>query len=174
MKSHYIIALFAVCCLSGCASLNPYSISQNDKAYVLSYKPALGGARTSIRFEGADYLKSREDQRAAKELREPNYAMIPAVGIIFIRINDGTLNGANPKNSLYILSDNTGKEIYRSYGKDIIPSYDVSAYNGQASALWSAIDSFTVDDSAIEFPLTLRIVRFGSETVDITIAKSSR
>jgi hypothetical protein len=164
----YAGMLFVIFGLFGCVSIN-----QADKNYALSYKPALGSARTSVSFEGAEYLKAREDQKAEKELRKPDYSGIPAVGIIHIRINDGFLEGANPKNSTYILMDNTGREIYRSRGKDKIPDYEVSSFGGNASTLWSSYDSFTVDDSAVEFPLTLRVVRFGNETVDITITKSA-
>jgi hypothetical protein len=157
----------------GCAVLNPNTLQQTDKAYALSYDPLLGGFRTSARFEGTEYLKEREDQMAAKELRAPNYAGIPAVGIITVRINDGFLEGANPKNALYILVDNSGKEIYRANGQNRIPSYDVSSYNGQTSTVWSAFDSFPVEDITAEFPLTLRVVRIEGETVDIKISKSS-
>jgi hypothetical protein len=171
-KIFYCLVVFSALQIVSCASLDIYSIQQADEAYVLSYKPALGSARTSISFEGSEYLKAQEKIRAVKELRKPDYAGIPAVGIIVIKLNDGNIDGANPQNSLYILIDNTGKEIYRANGKDKIPDPDVSSYGGRVSTRWSAVDSFPVNDSSIEFPLALRVVRLGDEIVDITISES--
>jgi hypothetical protein len=164
-----VAVLIVVVGIFSCASLNLYSIQQADESYTLSYKPALGGARTSITFNGVQYLKAKENKSAEKELRNPDYQGIPTVGLIIICLNDGSIEGANPKNSLFILHDRTGKEIHRANGSDEIPDYDVSSYNGNVSTLWTAYDSIALDDTSIVFPLTLRVIRFGNETVDITI-----
>ncbi len=177
MKKKIILAVIVtqliICSLmTSCLSLAG-GLIQTDKMYRVTYSPPLQSVRTSIRFDGAEYLRDAEKIKAEKELREPDYSVVPTVGRIFLLLKDGNIDGANPKNSLYILKDNTGREIYRANGKDIIPDYKVSSFNGQVRTIWTAIDFFLIYDDTVEFPLFLRVVRFGDETIDITIAEKT-
>jgi hypothetical protein len=149
-------------------------IAQHDTTYTITNKEASDVWWTSANFNGIEYLKAQEDQRAEKELRAPSYAGFPAVGYMTIKLQDISLEGANPKNSLYILVDNTGREIYRANGQNTIPDYTVSQSSYSTSTIWTAIDIIRLDDTAAEFPLTLRVVRLGREPVDITISKSGQ
>ena len=170
-RAFVVIAALTALVLSGCASLLG-GTPQSDKSYRLSYTPAIQN-RATISFDGREYLKAQEDKRAAKELRAPNYAGLPGLAVVVVSLADGNIDGANPKNSAYILQDNTGKELYRANGKSVVPSPDTSAYMGNVSTVWTAYDSFRIDDTDVEFPLKMRIVRFGNETVDIIISKAT-
>lgn len=152
------------------------TVPQTDKGYKITYSSSMGSVRTSVAFSGYEELKVSEDKRAKAELRSPNYSHIPAVGLILISLVSGDIDDANPKNSLYILRDATGRELYRGNGANVVPEYDVSVYSGKASTTWSAMDSLAVDDTSVVFPLTLRVARQLStwnEVQDATISKAA-
>jgi hypothetical protein len=149
--------------ITGCAS------TQSDKSYTVSFTPSVEKYAHPVRFEGYDYLVAEEDKVAERELREPDYSLIPAVGYIIFRTGGGTLETAKPSRWLFIITDDTGKEFYRSYGTDIgTPNYTVTQYGTN----WYDIEIIRIEDETIQFPIKLHVVGPGDwQVFDIVIAK---
>ena len=148
--------------LVGCA-LAPAYIPQRDRNYAVTRSPAMG--RVGAAFHGHEHLRELEKERAIRELREPRFTGISTVGRIDIRIVGGSLAETRPSNILFILVDNSGREIVRRRGNErTIPNHNGS--------FWVANESISINDDTIEFPLSLRTIRSGNEIVDITINRN--
>jgi hypothetical protein len=153
-----------VSCTSFMASI--VGLPQRDKGYKISTSTP-GENRAMAAFRGREYLTNEENKRSQTELRDPNYEGLPSIGYVDIMVRGRTIDTGNPKYWYYILTDNNGKELFRENGRDVIPKPETSQYG----TMWEAIDIIRVDDSATEFPLTLRIVnQIQNISIDFTIA----
>ncbi|MDR2658708.1 MAG: hypothetical protein LBC27_01795 [Spirochaetaceae bacterium] len=159
----FITALFLISCVT---------TKQEDPAFKVTYKNSLYSYSNPLTFDSHEYLMKKEEAKAAREMREPDYSLIPQVGYILFRTVGLTLESAKASNWLFIIIDNTGKEVYRSLGKsDSTPNYNVSQYGTS----WYDYEAIRLDDTSIEFPLQVHIVEPYSDRVyDITISNKQQ
>ena len=157
-----VLLLFGLLIIMGCASMNPYSLSQKDNNYKITQRPAINNI--SVSFDGPDYLWKLEEERARRELRQPRE--VGNIAIISIRINGPSYNTANGRDAVFILQDNSGNELYRDTRKNLPSSYDGSG--GQS--LYTSFESIGIILDGIDFPLSLRVVHLGNIT-DVIITE---
>jgi hypothetical protein len=140
---------------------------RDDESF--SVTPYVNYYGVRVRYEGRDFLIGQETKKAENEMREPDYALIPESGRIFLYLQGPTIETGNPKNFTYIVRDSTETEIFRGSGRDTIPDYEVSQY----ATVWRSIDMISLNESVV-FPLSLRVVTpgaYGKDFVDVTIQK---
>ena len=163
MKHCFSVILLGILILTSCTTVR---VKQDDKDFTVTHDPPVR-TRVHAEFEGRAYLIKNEDARAVRDSRAPDYSRIPAVGVIVLTFRGESTESANPSNTVYILRDNTGKELYHGFGRDIEPTHRVA----QGSITWYTTDRLYVTDESAEFPLTLHTSRQGRERVDITISR---
>jgi hypothetical protein len=121
-------------------------------------------------FQGLTSLREAESVKAERELREPDYRYLPRVGYLYMEVVAPTMQRALFANSLFIIRDATGRELYRGSGSaDRVPDYS----RGASRIVWFSRDILILDDTTIEFPLRVRAILNHLYISDLLIQRSS-
>ncbi|MDR1926616.1 MAG: hypothetical protein LBQ13_02915 [Endomicrobium sp.] len=165
-----IIVLLCFASLS-CASLVSHSagFTQEDPAYKIIPKNPGENQALAI-YYSPEFLRAKEDKKAATEMREPRYKGIPEFGYISIRIMAWTRGTAYTTDWLFIVQDGNKNEIYREYGTSSNPHGNINDVGNYYNTTWTNLHNIYLEKNE-EFPLYLRAVTSDNKAIDIVIQK---